>query len=172
MNRITKLVLDLEKRKHPSTCAFSREEMKGLIENLRNRLDLPSTDLNISPTGLRKLESLLSTYYKQIAKSGDIFNDDFVVTLVREIAAFLGEVILTYTDATLEDYGSLWSTHLIISDRVTVSKEGKSQITNGINMSLGNLASIALDRIEADLPPNLYKSYRSAKSKSFIETYE
>jgi hypothetical protein len=171
MTRASRFVLDLEKTNDPLARSIKIEEMQDLIENLRKRLNTSSTDLYVSPSSLRRLDLLLINYHQQMTENKITLTDDSLGNLIRELAAYLGKVLLTHTDATIEDHGSLWGTHILITGGVKVLKEGRTRETNAINMSLGNLASIALDRLEGNINPNLYKTYRAAKSKSFRETY-
>jgi len=171
MGRATKLIVELERMGDPLSSSITREMMPKLVENLRNRLGISDEVLNLSPSSLKRLDALLRRYHSSFAEHDLSLSDESLAMLIREIAAYLGEVLLVHTQAKLADHGTLWGTHLVVEGRLTLKKEGKKQEIHEINMSLGNLASIAWDRLETNAGSNLFGVYRTLKSKNFQEKF-
>jgi len=166
MRTVTKMVFDLARAGHPLGKSIYREETPRLILKLRRRLEMSESELDLTPASLKRLEEKLFEIGKEMMKS---YNEEETVEFVREISAYVGEVLVIHAGCKWEPLGTLWSTHLIIDGNVKVTKEGVSRIVPSVAIPLGAIGSNALDMVLEGKKPPLYKEYLVAKRKSIRE---
>jgi hypothetical protein len=165
MESANKVLYKLIKQGSPLAKSITLEEMPNLISSLRRRLNLSEEDLDVSPSSLKTLEASLIQLYK---KGSFVIDESEKLSVVREIAGYIGQVLLLHANGELEPLGTLLSTHVVFNN-VVMFKEGKRKVIPKINYSLGNLAAVSLDKIESGKKPNIYKYYLNAKKRVFVE---
>jgi hypothetical protein len=167
MKTITKIVSEFGQKGHPLGKSIYRDEVPSLISRLRQRLGMSQSELDLTPASLKSLEDKL--FEKTQKKWGETYNEEEIVQFVREISAYVGEVLVLNAGCEWEPLGTLWSTHIVIKGNVKVTKEGRSRIVPSVAIPLGAIGATALEMVSAGQKPLLYKEYVSAKKKMFKE---
>jgi len=160
------LVYEWGERKEPLGSPLLPGEVQGLIERLRHRLEASADELNISPASLKRLESRLADYYR--VTQAHPLSEEELVRLVREVAAYIGHVLVTHAGGRwADDNLELWGTAVVFDGPWEVMEEhGRETSPFRAGFLMGGEAAWAWDTIEAGGKPNLYnKLYRRAKSK-------
>jgi len=158
-----KLIFDYSKKGHPLGQEIHQNEVPILISKLRNRLFQVQNVLNLSPSSLIVLEEELIELVNDNQKT--IISEEEIVEIIREIAAYFGEVLVLHADGKWQPQGSLWNTRVIFKGEIKIDKGGGRNIARSISLSLGNIASSAWESIIMGKRPNLYNEYLSAKIK-------
>jgi hypothetical protein len=153
----------LEQEGHPLARLLTAAEMPGLIEGLRTRLGCSVEELDLSPESLIRLEDHLVTLYEMTDK-GQALTDVDLMRLIREVAAYLAQVLLLHGDGEWLE-GPRFS-----GQCVTIKWPGGSQVL----YCVGNTAASFWDAL--DRPPErreslerLYKDierYQKAKKRA------
>jgi hypothetical protein len=123
--------------------------------------------LDLTPVSLKRLEDKL--FQKAQEKWRDTYSEEEIVQFVREISAYVGEVLVLNAGCEWKPLGTLWSTHIVITGNVKVTKEGRSRIVPSVATPLGAIGAAALDMVSAGQKPLLYKEYVIAKKKTVKE---
>jgi hypothetical protein len=166
MGKFTSILLDAEKMRHPLAGSITIDETQFLIIQLRKRLEQTESELDLSPESLNKLEDRLIDYYRVSLKY--LENREEILSFIRELAGYIGTVLVLHTDGKWNPLNTLWNTHIEFLN-VKVEEDGKMYTAPELVYSLGNIATITLDKIDHDIKPNLYKYYRNGKNKGFRE---
>lgn len=124
-------------------------------------------ELDFTPVSLKRLEDKLI----ELPQNADIqnFSDEEIVQLVREVAAYVGEVLVLHADGKWRPLKDLWSTHVVIEGDIRIIKEGQRRVAPSIAFSLGAIGTAAWDMISLGKKPSLYKDYQSARKKMVKE---
>jgi hypothetical protein len=119
------------------------------------------------PVSLKRLEEKLIEMSQK--KWSETYSQEEIVQFVREISAYVGEVLVIHAGCKWKPLGTLWSTHLVIEGNVKVTKEGRSRFVPSVAIPLGAIGAVALDMVSVGKKPMLYREYLSAKKKSVKE---
>jgi hypothetical protein len=167
MRTATRLVFDFAREGHPLGKSIYREEVPILASELRQRLGMTESELDFTPASLKRLEDKLL----ELPQKTEIqnFSDEEIVQFVREVAAYVGEVLVLHAAGRWEPLGTLWSTHLVFEGDIRIIKEGRRRIAPSVAFSLGGIGVAAWDMISLGKKPNLYKDYQTAKKKMVKE---
>ena len=84
---------------------------------------------------------------KSQEKWSEIYSQEEIVQFVREISAYVGEVLVIHAGCKWEPLGTFWSTHLVIDGNVKVTKEGRSRFVPSVALHLGAIGAVALDMV-------------------------
>ena len=81
-----------------------------MTSRLRQRLEMSEAELDFTPASLERLEDMLF----ELAQKIDIqsLTDEDIVQFVREISAYVGEVLVVHAEGNWEPLGTLWGTHI------------------------------------------------------------
>jgi hypothetical protein len=102
--------------------------------------------------------------------TGQAFDEPGLMQLVREIAAYIGSVLVAHAAGEWRTVdNSLWGTEIVIAGPVYGIKDSMIREYPKRVFSLGNLAASAWDAIVAGVPPKLYQDYRDARAKRLRE---
>jgi len=167
MKTITQIVTEYGRDGHPLGKSINAEDVPLLVNQLRKRLVLTKHDLDLSPESLKRLENKL--FEMPIDELNQGSNEEEIVQFVRELAAYVGEVLSKHAGGSWEPSGTLWSTRIVFEDGIKILKEGKMRLVPSVAFSLGNIASAALDMKILGKKPLLYRDYVSAKKKMLKE---
>ncbi len=167
METVTKIVSEFGRKGHPLGKSIYREDVPSLVFHLRQRLGMSDSELDLTPVSLKRLEEKLIE--KSQEKWSEIYSQEEIVQFVREISAYVGEVLVIHAGCKWEPLGTLWSTHLVIDGNVKVTKEGRSRFVPSVALPLGAIGAVALDMVSVGKKPMLYRDYLSAKKKSVKE---
>jgi hypothetical protein len=167
MRTATKLVFDFARVEHPLGKSIYREEVPILASNLRQRLGMSESELDFTPSGLKRLEDRMF----ELSQKLDLGNlsDEDLVQFVREIAAYVGEVLVLHAEGRWETLETLWSTIIVFEGSIKLTKEGRKRMVSSVAFSLGNIGAAALDMITVGKKPLLYRDFLSAKKKTVKE---
>ena len=167
MRTATKRVFEFARENHPLGKSILEEEAPQLVTSLLRRLALSTTELDFSPESLKLLEEKLVEW----SQKNDInnFADAEIVQLVREIAAYVGKVLVLHAEGNWQPTGTLWGTQIIFEGNIKVMKEGRTRVVPSVAFSLGNIGATAVDMLKLGKKPLLYKDYLSARKKTIKE---
>lgn len=165
------LIQDFARQQKPLGRAIQIDEVDGLIESLRKRFGVSNEDLDISPASLKRLERYLSEYYHATEGQGHLLDDENLVQLVREIAAYLGQVLVLHAKGQWFDKATgLYSTGISIEGPWRVEKEGHKSISQYPTVFMvGSSGAFAWDLLGEGKTLDFYREYREAISKSIKE---
>ncbi len=167
MGTATKSVFEFARENHPLGKSILEEEAPQLATSLRRRLAISAAELDFSPESLKLLEEKLLEW----SRKNDInnFADTEIVQLVREIAAYVGKILVLHAKGDWQPTGTLWGTQIIFEGKIKVVKEGRTRVVPSVVFSLGNIGATAVDMLKLDKKPLLYRDYLSARKKTVKE---
>jgi len=117
------LIIDFGEQGHPLGLAIRKEEVPSLVEALRRRLGCTPEELDLSPESLKRLEKRLVSLHQAIESGQVPASDEDIVRLIREVTAYLGEVIVVNLQGRwAEPRDILWANHVIVPLPVEVIK--------------------------------------------------
>ena len=164
------LIEDFAQRGHPLGAAIHRAETLALIAALRQRLGASASELDLSPTSLNALEQRLVRLHREMQGAGQAFDEPGLMQLVREIAAYIGSVLVAHAAGEWRTVdNSLWGTEIVIAGPVYGIKDSMIREYPKRVFSLGHTAASTWDAIVAGVPPKLYQDYRNARAKVLRE---
>lgn len=167
MKSALKIVTEFEGKGHPLGMSISRAEVPKLAAQLRRRLGLSDYELNFTPLSLRRLEIRLL----ELSQTTDVnsFGEEDIVQLVRELTAYLSEILVLHANGRWETLGSLFGTSIIIEDTIKLEKEAQKRSLHSIAFRPGFTCAGAWDMIAIGKKPILYRDYLDAKRRSIKE---
>jgi hypothetical protein len=165
------LIQDYAREKHLLGKAIHADEIDPLIESLRRRFDATGNELDLSPASLKRLESHLISYYHATEGQGQQLEGDDLVKLLREIAAYLGHVLILHANGQWDSSATaLHMTGVLIEGPWYVQKGGKKGISAyPTKFVVASDAAGAWDALTEGRRLKFYQTYREAKSKSIKE---
>jgi len=165
-----KLIKEFAQRGHPLGRSIGVEEIPGLIEALRQRLSVSDKELDLSPASLKRLEQRLIDLYQSMQARGQVLSDEELVHLVREVAAYLGEVLVRHTGGKWRMLHSLYGSEITFDGPWRVVKGQETQtFLSGPVYTMGGEAAWAWDAIVMGRKPDLYRIYREVRAKRIKE---
>lgn len=169
MGPTERLIQKLGQLGHPLALAVQPSEAAQLVEQLRMRLGDSGDQLDLSPASLSFLELKLVDYHRALLTTDGKLNDEALALLVRELAGYLGSVLVEHAAGRWATSRTLWGTEIAFDLPVNVVKDGVWRRSSGHSVFVGNMAAGAWDAIEAGVKPGLLKFYQSAKAKTLRE---
>jgi hypothetical protein len=169
MGPTERLIKEVARQGHPLGRSITVEEVPVLIEALRQRLGVSSKELDLSPSSLKLLEQRLIDLHQSMQKRGEPFSDEELVCLVRQIAAYIGEVLVRHTGGEWAKAQTLWGTEVVFKGPWVVIKGHKFVSSYPTHFIIGSEAASAWDEIAEGRKPNLYRTYREARAKRIKE---
>lgn len=104
-----KLIIEFGRQGHPLGQAIKPEKVPELIEALRQRLGCTAEELDLSPESLKRLEPRLIALHQAIEAGQVLASDEDIVRLIREVTAYLGQVIVVNLQGEWEErIPTLW----------------------------------------------------------------
>jgi hypothetical protein len=170
MENIEKLMYDFQEKGHPLGKGISENEIPNLVTSLMQRLTIADDILGMEPKNLNILANLLLKYYQTKTETGYIFSNEEIAQIVREIAAYIGKVIMAHTNGVWISDADHFSYTRIDIDMQTIGREGGNTKYN-INRTifLLNPASNTWSAIQKGIEPKILNVYRAAVSKEIRE---
>jgi hypothetical protein len=165
---VIKIIFDYIKAKHPLAASMPRESSLLLCKKLNVRLNVNETELDFSPNSLKKLETLLSNYHANNAKD---IGDEETVMLVRELAAYIGEVLIRNTDGQwvlLNE--TIWGTRIEYEGKWKLLKENKKRFVSAVSYTLADIAASSWQKILDGKPLRIYQYFNEIQKKEMKET--
>jgi len=164
------LIKDFAHNRHPLGNGILLAEVPVLIETLRQRLSVSADELDLSPASLRKLVQYLYDLYQSIQDRGLTLSNEDLVEMVREIAAYIGEVLVRNAGGRWgQESQTLWSTEVVIDGPWEVIKDRRYISPRPASFIIGGEAAWVWDVISTGKKPDLYRTYRDARSKRLRE---
>lgn len=168
MRTATRLANDYSGRDHPLGRSISIEEIPQLTASIRTRLGMSEVELDYSPDSLKRLEDRLLEFSREFNPMVNC-SDEEILQIVREIGAYVGQVLVLHGKGEWESSGSLWATCVTFQKKVQSSKATGVWRMPTVSLGLANIGAAALDRSCIGIKPILYKEYLDAKKNSFKE---
>lgn len=162
---LLQMIFSYIKKGHPLAAPITKEESLSLASNLVKRLGIEKLDF--SPISLRILESALIKYHEKMV---DEFPSESTLLLLRELAAYIGDVIAQNTDgqwSLLND--SIWGTSLIYEGQWEILKENRRTMSQKVRYILVDIAATAWQNVLDGKRPKLYSLYESIKKREMRE---
>lgn len=166
------LVYDFGKRGHPLGQAIRKEEVPELIEALRQRLGCTEEELDLSPESLKRLESRLIALHQAIESGQVPASDEDIVRLIREVAAYLGQVIvLNLNGRWAEPRNTLWANDVIVPLPVETIKGREIRTSPDRALAVAVTVAYFWDLIGIGKGKGfLWKEYKAMTKKRWRET--
>ena len=167
-----RLIVDFGKRGHPLGLAIRKEEVPSLIEALRRRLGCTPEELDLSPESLKRLEKRL-VFLHQAIESGQIqASEEDIVRLIREVTAYLGEVMVVNLGGEWEErVPILWASGVIIPLPVETIKGKEIRFSPTRGFPAGQTAAYFWDLIGIGEGKGfLWREYKAMTKKRWRET--
>jgi len=168
MRTATRLANDYSGGDHPLGRSISIGEIPQLTASLRTRLGMSEVELDYSPASLKRLEDRLPEFSREFNPMENC-SDEEILQIVREIGAYVGQVLVLHGKGEWESAESLWATYVTFKKKVQISKTTGIRQKPTVSLGLANIGAAALDRSCIGVKPILYKEYLDAKKKSFKE---
>lgn len=161
------IINKLHKESHPLAEGINLTETDRLIENLRSRLSLSNSILDLTPSSLNILESSLEKYYHENIVDIHLLSEEEVITIIREICAYVGRTIADNTDGKWLNRGSLKGTVIDVPGPITGKKGKRKIVSESTLIRLWNIATVLWDNIVIEFKPSrsLYDEFLLAKNK-------
>lgn len=166
------LIIDFGEQGHPLGKAIRPEEVPELIEALRRRLGCTEEELDLSPESLKRLESRLITLHQEIESGKVVASDEDIVRLIREVAAYLGQVmVINLQGRWAEPRNILWANHVIVPLPVEVIKGKEISASPDRGLPVAVYAAYFWDLIRIGKAKGfLWRTYKMMTKKRWRET--
>ncbi len=129
--RTQELVRSLRREEHFLGRCIAPEEVPSLVAALRQRLNCGSEELDLLPGSLNALERCLAKLNQRIGAGLVTMGDEDTVRLIREIAAYLGQVVVTNLSGEWDPAAvHLWPGMVWVPTPVEVVKEGRLEVSD------------------------------------------
>jgi hypothetical protein len=149
------------------------DDIPTLVNSLRNRLNVTETDLDFSPSSLKRLETLLVQYCANLMLTKTSMDECDTINLVREITAYIGNTLIIHANGRwCDDVPDLWSNEIMIDGPWLISKDTQFSSSYPASFIIGGEAAWTWDIILAGSKPGLYRMYRDAKKRRLREFYK
>jgi hypothetical protein len=166
-----KLIIEFDRRGHPLGRSIKAEEVPELIEALRERLDCTAGELDLSPESLKRLEPRLIALH-QAAQVGQVsMDDEETMRLMREVTAYLGQVMVVNLDGEWDEHGpGLWPTMISVPKPVEVIKGQEVHVSSTRGFVAADNAAYFWDLIGTGQEKGfLWKEYKAMTQKRWRE---
>jgi hypothetical protein len=164
------LMIDFYEQGHPLGRAIKAEEVPELIEALRRRLGCTAEELDLSPESLKRLEPQLISLHQAMETGQVPASEEDVVRLIREVAAYLGQVMVVNLHGEWAERPSLWSSDVIIPLPVETIKGGEASVCPVRGFPAGHYAAYFWDLIGTGQEKGgLWRLYKMMTQKRWRE---
>jgi len=137
-----------------------------LVRLLQARLGADAESLDLSVASVGRLEKALQEYHRvQGARVLATMDEGSTLQVVREVAAYIGEVLVHNFGAQWEDQGSLWFTFAVLKNPSAPAGSAKAHRA----LSVADLAAGAWDALLLGKPLRLGEVLRLAKRNRISE---
>lgn len=167
MKTATKIVSEFGKQGHPLGQSIKPEEASLLAHQLARLLGLNNSELDFSPKSLKLLEDKLVEFSQRVTL--EALTEEEIVQMVREVSAYVGEVLVLHTQGKWATLGTLLGTEVVFEENIKLNKEGRTKIIPSIAFRIGFTGAAAVDMAFSGRKPILYRDYLNAKNKSIKE---
>jgi hypothetical protein len=141
---------------------IDKEEAYILAENLRNRINGSSNQLDFSPASLELLTNLLNNYIGNKRKIGEQLLDEEIMKIVREIASYLGLVFIHNSKSTWNSGKSFYGLQIDIKKESKVKKNNNTLSNQEIGVPLFFPSATFLMMLQKGKIPDLHSFYQNA----------
>ncbi len=171
MGEIDSLIAKLGREQDPLGRPILWKEVPSLITSIKHRFGLEDQDL--SPLSLKKLDDKLFLYIQSFRERKQDLTDIEIVQLVREIAAYLGSVLVDYAGGEwYQGALSLWDNRVIIEAPWTIVKERRKSHSSEVNFMISGNAAFSIEEAIEGQKPKLYRIFQDIKKKTIRERYK
>lgn len=166
------LLIDFFERGHPLGRAIRSEEAPKLVEALRQRLGCTPEELDLSPGSLKRLEQLLIALHQAIESGQVLMSDNDLVSLIREVAAYLGEVMVVNLGGKWDDECiPVWISNVSIPLPVETIKGKEVRFSSTRGFPAVHIAAYFWDLIRIGKAKGfLWREYKAMTKKRWRET--
>lgn len=167
-----RLLIELGRQGHPLGRAIQAKEVPELIEALRQRLGVTEKELDLSPESLKRLEARLIAFHQAIESGQVPASDEDIVRLIREVAAYLGQVLVVNLQGRwAEPRNILWANDVIVPLPVETIKGREIRTSPDRALPVGVYAAYFWDLIRIGEGKGfLWKTYKMMTKKRWRET--
>lgn len=146
---------------------ITQSDAEELVQNLHRRLGDASGFLDHSPESLKKLPTILLTYYRERKKLDIEIDDEEIAILVREIASYLGLVLVLQTDGIWIAGENILSLRIEFKRIIPTKKSQKKTIEFSIPLFF--TACRCFEALQMDIESKMFLIFEAAKSNGMGE---
>ncbi len=169
IKRMKDLIFEYYKHIHPLAQGIREDEIDDLIHKFRLRLSESAIELNLSPESLKNLHKMLSHHYQQANAESRSFSDEKNLQIVREIAAYLGGVVLNNKGGQWDNPGGLLNVGVRFSGDFEAVKGGEIRKYSSSIENLGYLAAGIWDGALMGIDIDIMQYYKKVSQKRLKE---
>lgn len=168
--RTEQLIKEFGRKDHPLARTIMVEEVPMLVEALRKRLECTSLELDLSPRSLKILERRL-TALKHTVQRGDVtMDDEETLRLMREVAAYLGQVMVANLGGKWDLFPGLWPTSISVPIPVETIKGDEVHFTPTRGFAAAHHAAYFWDTIGTGKEKGVFqKAYKMMTQRRWRE---
>jgi len=169
MGPTERLIAALARAQDPLASGIGPDQVPTLVDHLTRRLLAGEDDLDFSPASLRRLGILLERFHSDAEAKGARLPDDDTARLVREVAAYLGEVLVRDAGGKWRKGETLDATYLEFPGPAQGLKNGELRTYPAKAINAANIAASTWDAILAGVKPRFELLLSMARDKRFDE---
>lgn len=164
---LIKLIFDYMRAQHPLAASIPREAAPGLSQDFALRIGAGEGILDFSPNSLKLVEKLLVNYH---ANNPNGISDDETMKLIRELAAYIGEVLARHTDGMwVVSDDEIWNTELLYEGNWILMKEGIRRPVSTVVYILADEAAGSWQNVLDGKSPHLFKLFKEIQKRELRE---
>lgn len=166
-----KLIIEFGRRGHPLGRAIRAGEVPELVKALRQRLGCTAEELDLSPESLKRLQARLIALHQAVEEGQVPMDDEETMRLMREVAAYLGQVIVINLGGEWEKKTlHLWPTMIWVPQPIEVTKGPESYVSSRKGFAAADNAAYFWDLIGTGKEKGfLWKEYKAMTKKRWRE---
>jgi hypothetical protein len=171
MQPTLQLLREFVKNDHVLGSRISQDEVPELINALRRRLGGAGGELDLSPESLNRLEGQLVNYREELEDRGDALNGEDTIRLIRETAAYLGQVLVVNLKGEwLWRFKNLHAATVAIPTPVETLKNGEIRRSKGRLFAAAVEAAYFWDLVGTPKARGfLWKEYKAMTQRRWAE---
>lgn len=168
-HELARSILEYYARGHPLAAGIPKSEVPQLADALRLRLHAEPSRLNLAPESLGELVTLLKDYARASTTSVTSPGELHEIAIAREIAGYLGAVIMGHRGGEWENPGSLLEVGVTIAGRSTATKGGELRSYPKTVINVGHFAAGIWEAVLLGLSPDIVRLYKAATATRGME---
>jgi hypothetical protein len=145
--RTQHLIVQFKKDGHPLGRTIHSEEVPRLIVALRQRLACTSGELDLSAESLKLLEQRMIALKEALRIGSLMMDDEETMRLMREVTAYLGQVIVVNLGGEWDPSPHLWSTSVSVPIPVETTKGDEIRVSSSRGIAVAPTVAYFWDMI-------------------------
>lgn len=164
---VLKTIFDHIRNEQPIASVILRDSTIELYQDLLCRIGATKNDLDFSIESLKNLEKCVIDYHQKLQSDID---DSSTMTLIRELSAYIGEVLVRNTSGQwVNRSNDIWGTYVRYEEKWLVIKGNKKKYVPAISFPLPDLAASLWQDVIDRKPPTLHRVVKTIERKKTKE---